>query len=202
MKTAAARSLAADCEPASHKSFPIFETIGALLKSTLERVLSLFADVRAGEGAGTLLLTFNIFLLLAGYSPMKPARDGLILSEGGAEVASYSAAAQGVLLMMLVPLYGWLGTRVVRITLITIVTIFFAASLVAFYAGRRIGLREGVAFYIWTGSSTSSSCRCSGNSPTICSLKRKDGGCFRSSVLDSRWVRGSARRQSPPSSTS
>jgi AAA family ATP:ADP antiporter len=114
-------------------------------------VLSLFADVRAGEGAGALLLTFNIFLLLAGYSLMKPARDGLILSEGGAEVASYSAAAQGLLLMVLVPLYGWLGTRVVRITLITIVTIFFAASLVAFYAGGRMGLREGVAFYIWIG---------------------------------------------------
>ena len=151
MKTAAARAIAADGEPISHRSFPIFQTIGVPLKSTLERVLSPFADVRAGEGAGTLLLTFNIFLLLAGYSLMKPARDGLILSEGGAEVASYSAAAQGLLLMVLVPLYGWLGTRVVRITLITIVTIFFAASLVAFYAGGRMGLREGVAFYIWIG---------------------------------------------------
>ena len=51
----------------------------------------MFADVRAGEGIGTLLLALNIFLLLAGYSLMKPARDGLILTEGGAEVASYSA---------------------------------------------------------------------------------------------------------------
>jgi AAA family ATP:ADP antiporter len=53
--------------------------------------------------------------------------------------------------MMLVPLYGWLGTQVVRIRLITFVTVFFAASLVVFYAGGRIGLREGVAFYIWIG---------------------------------------------------
>jgi len=152
MKTASAlRMPAAGYEPASHKSFPIFNTIGVSPKSTLERVLSLFADVRVGEGAGTLLLAFNIFLLLAGYSIMKPARDGLILTEGGAEVASYAAAAQGVLLMMLVPLYGWLGTQVVRIRLITFVTVFFAASLVVFYAGGRIGLREGVAFYIWIG---------------------------------------------------
>jgi AAA family ATP:ADP antiporter len=56
-----------------------------------------------------------------------------------------------MLLMMLVPLYGWLGTKVVRIRLVTIVTSFFAASLVVFYAGGRIGLREGVAFYIWIG---------------------------------------------------
>jgi hypothetical protein len=79
----ALRTPAADFEPASHKSFPIFKTIGVPPKSTLERVLSLCADVRAGEGAGTLLLGLNIFLLLAGYSLMKPARDGLILSEGG-----------------------------------------------------------------------------------------------------------------------
>ena len=44
----------------------------------------------------------NIFLLLAGYSLMKPARDGLILTEGGAELASYSAAAQAVLLTLVV----------------------------------------------------------------------------------------------------
>ena len=43
---------------------------------------------------------------------MRPARDGLILNEGGAEAASYSAAAQAVLLTAVVPLYGWLGTRV------------------------------------------------------------------------------------------
>lgn len=138
-------------ETPSHHSFPVFRVIGERPKNALERMLSLFADVRAGEGVTTVLLTLNVFLLLAGYSVMKPARDGLILTEGGAELASYSAAAQGVLLMGLVPLYGWLGTRVVRIRLITLVTTFFAATLVAFYAGGALGLREGLAFYIWIG---------------------------------------------------
>src|SRR5262249_3935405 len=101
--------------------------------------------------ATTILLTANVFLLLAGYSVMKPARDGLILTEGGAEVASYSAAAQGLLLAAVVPLYGWLGTRVPRIRLIGIVMSFFAATLVAFYAAGVAGVREGVAFYIWIG---------------------------------------------------
>jgi AAA family ATP:ADP antiporter len=135
----------------SNQSFPIFRVIGEPRKSALERMLSVFADVRAGEGLTTVLLTLNVFLLLAGYSVMKPARDGLILTEGGAELASYSAAAQGVLLMGLVPFYGWLGTRVGRIRLITLVTTFFAATLVAFYAGGALGLREGLAFYIWIG---------------------------------------------------
>ena len=79
------------------------------------------------------------------------ARDGLILNEGSAEIASYSAAAQAVLLTLVVPLYGWLGTRVRRIRLIAIVMTFFSLTLVGFYVGGRLGLREGVAFYIWIG---------------------------------------------------
>ncbi|HJZ74379.1 MAG TPA: Npt1/Npt2 family nucleotide transporter [Vicinamibacterales bacterium] len=147
----ARRPFVAHPEPASHSSLPVFAVIGERPKNLLERALSVFADVRAGEGVTTVLLAVNVFLLLAGYSLMKPARDGLILTEGGAEVASYSAAAQGALLAVLVPFYGWLGTRVVRIRLIAIVMTFFAATLLAFYAGGIIGLREGIAFYIWIG---------------------------------------------------
>jgi len=148
---AARRTLANHLEAQSHQSLPVFRVLGEAPRSALERALSVFADIRAGEGVTTLLLAVNVFLFLAGYSLMKPARDGLILTEGGAELASYSAAAQAALLMVLVPIYGWLGTRVVRITLITIVVTFFAATLVVFYAGGRAGLREGVAFYIWIG---------------------------------------------------
>jgi AAA family ATP:ADP antiporter len=147
----APRPLVTRPEPVSHSSLPVFSVIGDRPKNLLERALSIFADVRAGEGVTTVLLTVNVFLLLAGYSLMKPARDGLILTEGGAEIASYSAAAQGALLAVLVPFYGWLGTRVVRIRLIAIVMTFFAATLVAFYIGGVIGLREGIAFYIWIG---------------------------------------------------
>ena len=149
--TSAPRTLASHPETQSHYSLPVFKVIGEAPKSPLERALSVFADVRAGEGVSTVLLAVNIFLLLAGYSLMKPARDGLILTEGGAEVASYSAAAQAVLLMVAVPIYGWLGTRFVRIKLISIVVTFFAVTLLAFYAGGLAGLREGVAFYIWIG---------------------------------------------------
>jgi ATP:ADP antiporter, AAA family len=149
--TSAPRTLATHPEPPAQSSLFFFQLPGQRQKSVLERVLSVFADVRAGEGVSTLLLALNVFLLLAGYSLMKPARDGLILTEGGAEVASYSAAAQAVLLMGAVPLYGWLGTRVVRIVLISIVMTFFSLTLVGFYLGGIAGLREGVAFYIWIG---------------------------------------------------
>jgi AAA family ATP:ADP antiporter len=152
MITASApRTLLTHPEAPSHHSLPVFRVIGERRKNALERALSIFADVRVGEGVSTVVLTLNVFLLLAGYSVMKPARDGLILTEGGAELASYSAAAQAVLLMILVPVYGWLGTRVVRVKLIGIVTTFFAATLIGFYLGGTLGLREGFAFYIWIG---------------------------------------------------
>ena len=53
--------------------------------------------------------------------------------------------------MAVVPLYGWLGTRVVRIRLISIMMLFFAATLVVFYVVGQTGARVGVAFYIWLG---------------------------------------------------
>ena len=145
------RTLASHPEPQGRSSVFFLQLPGQPKKNRLERALSIFADVRAGEGATTILLALNVFLLLAGYSLMKPARDGLILTEGGAEVASYSAAAQAVLLMGAVPLYGWLGTRVDRIKLISIVMTFFSVTLVGFYLGGVAGLREGVAFYVWIG---------------------------------------------------
>src|SRR5918993_3368032 len=151
MQTSEPRTLITHPELKSHQSLPVFKTLGEPPKSRLERLLSVFADVRSGEGVGTLLLAVNIFLLLAGYSLMKPARDGLILTEGGAELASYSAAAQAVLLMAVVPLYGWLGTRVPRTRLIAIVMTFFSITLLAFYLGGRIGLSEGGGFFILLG---------------------------------------------------
>jgi AAA family ATP:ADP antiporter len=145
------RTLVSHPELASQKSFPSFRTIGEAPKSRLERALSVFADVRAGEGAGAVLLALNVFLLLAGYNLLKPARDGLILAEGSAEVKSYSAAAQAVLLMGVVPLYGWLASGVNRVRLIGFSGLFFAANLVVFAIAGRAGVREGIPFFIWMG---------------------------------------------------
>lgn len=120
-------------------------------KSALERMLSVVADVRAGEGPGALLLAVNVFLLLAAYYLLKPAREALILSEYGAEEKAYAAAAQAVLLIGIVPLYGWLGSRVPRMPLMAITACFFSANLALFYLVGITGVRLGVVFYIWLG---------------------------------------------------
>jgi hypothetical protein len=145
------RTLVSHPELRSQQSFPFFSTVGGAPKSWLERTLSLFADVRAGEGVNVLLLTVNVFLLLAGYSLLKPAREALIITEGGARVASYAAAAQALLLLGVVPFYGWVASRVPRVRLIGLTAVFFAANLVLFNLAGQTGLRVGVAFFIWLG---------------------------------------------------
>jgi len=120
-------------------------------KSALERVLSLFTDVRPGEGGTALLLAGNVFCLLALYSVLKPVRSALILSESGAVAQSYASAGQALLLLVLVPLYGRLASRVGRVPLITVVTLFFASNLLVFFALGQAGVRLGFAFFVWLG---------------------------------------------------
>ncbi|HEY1336496.1 MAG TPA: Npt1/Npt2 family nucleotide transporter [Bryobacteraceae bacterium] len=120
-------------------------------KNALERFLSLAADVRPGEGVGVVLLAINVFVLLASYYLLKDVREALILAESGAEVKSYSAAGQALLLLLVVPLYGALTSRMSRIKVITFVILFFAANLALFYSFGAGGAHEGIPFYIWVG---------------------------------------------------
>jgi ATP:ADP antiporter, AAA family len=120
-------------------------------KSTAEKALSLFTEVRAGEGTGVLLLGLNVFILLGAYYLLKTVREALILSESGAEVKAYSSAAQALLFLLIVPAYGTLASHVNRSRLILWVTLAFASNLLVFYGLGVGGIREGVAFFIWVG---------------------------------------------------
>ena len=117
----------------------------------LDRVLKVFTDVRPGEAGTALLLTLNIFLLLAAYYIVKPLREALILSSEGAEVKSYAAAGQAILLLGLVPAYGLLADRLPRRGLLNAVTAFFVLCLVAFYGLTKANVPVGVIFFLWVG---------------------------------------------------
>ena len=104
--------------------------------SRLDRALSLFTDVRAGEGATALLMLANIFLLLVCYSVIKTVREPLILLGGGAEVRSVrrgrpGAGADGIrAAVQLVRL----ARRAARKLLVG-VTLFFIACIELFALG-------------------------------------------------------------------
>src|SRR5687768_1193481 len=58
------------------------------------------------------LLAANLFLLLAAYYVLKTVREALILTEGGAEIKSYAAAVQAVLLLAILPAYGLAARKI------------------------------------------------------------------------------------------
>jgi AAA family ATP:ADP antiporter len=121
-------------------------------RSVLERFLGVFTEVRTGEAGTSLLLALNVFLLLTTYYIVKPVREALILVGGGAEVKSYAAAGQALLLLIAVPAYAALVSRMPRRTLINVVTLFFAACMVGFYLLAAAGVPNvGVAFFLWVG---------------------------------------------------
>jgi AAA family ATP:ADP antiporter len=120
-------------------------------KTLADRFLSLFAEVRGGEGVGALLLGANVYLLLEAYYILKTVREALILTEGGAEAKTYSSAAQAALLLLIIPAYGALASRVNRDRLITFVTVFFASHLLIFYLLGNAGYRVGLLFFLWVG---------------------------------------------------
>jgi ATP:ADP antiporter, AAA family len=123
----------------------------AARKSAVEKFLSLFTDVRPGEAATVLLMTLNVALLLAAYYVVKPVREALILVEpGGAEAKSYLSGVIALAMLLIVPMYAKLVNRFIRSRLISVVTVFFIACLVGFWALDRAGVeRLGYLFYVW-----------------------------------------------------
>ncbi len=129
----------------THASRPVFR------EHPVEFLLTLFGDVHPGEAVTVLLLTANVFLLLTAYYLLKVAREPLILLGGGAEVKSYAAVGQAILLVLVANVYGWIAAHVGRVTLIAGVTLFFAGNLVLFWALGSRGVPLGVPFFLWVG---------------------------------------------------
>ena len=125
-------------------------------KSLVERILSLFSEVKNGEGKVALLLTLNVFLLLVAYYLLKVVREPLILLGGafgleGATLKAAASAGQALLLLAVVPAYALFASRVNRVRLISVVTLIFVACLVGFNLLARLRVPVGLAFFIWIG---------------------------------------------------
>jgi ATP:ADP antiporter, AAA family len=117
----------------------------------IDRALSMFADVRPGEGVTAILLMVNVFSLLTAYYVIKPVREALILGEAGAEIKSYASAGQAALFLIIIPVYSMLASRLNRVWLINGVTTFFISNLAIFFVLGRLGVALGVVFYLWVG---------------------------------------------------
>lgn len=118
------------------------------------RFLRLFTKIDSCEIPVAILLTINIFLLLVAYYIIKPVRDALILTGMGAEVKTYLAGGQVILLIFVVKIYVKLSCKIPRHKLIARTTIFFMSNLLVFYVLAMMNApisTLGIVFFIWVG---------------------------------------------------
>lgn len=121
----------------------------------------MFADVKPREGLTCIILISNIFLILTAYYLIKPVREGwLAISDirglTQLEVKAYSAFAQSLLLVGILPLYARLAATVSRRDLILYVGASFGVLLILFWLtqpGMPMAMLPyaGIAFYLFVG---------------------------------------------------
>jgi AAA family ATP:ADP antiporter len=116
------------------------------------RLLRPFAEVRPCEVATALVLAVTIFTILTAYYLLKVIREPLILLSSGAEVKSYAAAGQALLLIPVLRAHGAIAQRTGRLKLIAAVLLFCAGNLVLFAVLFRVGVSIGLPFYLWVGT--------------------------------------------------
>jgi AAA family ATP:ADP antiporter len=121
----------------------------AIQRSGFERLLALFTSVRAGEGRCVAILSLQAFLLMVAYYLIRPVREALILTHGGAELRSYAVGVQALLLILIVPIYGALIRHAEPDRMYRRVHAFFIACLLIFFALGHAGFRFGFVFFVW-----------------------------------------------------
>jgi len=118
------------------------------------RIFRIITVVHPGELTRTLLLSFNIFLILAAYYMLKIVRDATILDEYGEVTKSMMSGIQVILLIFVIKAYSSLASRVDRGKLISRVTLFFILNLGVIYILFVTGLFGRVmslVYFVWMG---------------------------------------------------
>jgi ATP:ADP antiporter, AAA family len=132
------------------------QVAGAATKSPniLYRFLHLFTAIYPGETVKAFLLTLNSFLIMFGYYQIKSIRNGLLLAAHPAEIQSYLAIPQALILIFVVKGFSKIASRHPRHLLITYVTLFCISNLILFnimnWAGVSVSVM-GIIFFIWIG---------------------------------------------------
>jgi AAA family ATP:ADP antiporter len=122
-----------------------------MLHRLLAKLLRPFTKVHPEEAVTVGLMTISAFLLLCAYYLLKTVREPLILLQGGAEMKLYARAAQALLMVGVVHLYGELARRVGRMKLLAIVFLFFISNLAVFAVLARADVAIGLPFFLWVG---------------------------------------------------
>ncbi len=119
--------------------------------SPFERFLGLFTVLRPGEGRSVALFFLLALLILVAYYVLKTLREPLLLVDDPAEMKSYGYATIAAVLLVVIPAYGAVARRVDKTQLTRLLTVFFIANLLIFYALGQAGISIGFAYFVWVG---------------------------------------------------
>lgn len=112
-----------------------------------------FLNIRRDEILSVLLAGLYYFFVLTALMVLRPARDAIGMS-GGLDAVRWLFIGTALVTLAVNPAFGWLVSRFQRLTFITAVYVFFAASLAGFYAlivmaPEAVGDVSGRVFYVW-----------------------------------------------------
>jgi len=116
---------------------------------SLTPTISALLDIRPDERRAVALAIAYFFCLLSSYYLLRPVRDEMgILA--GVEQLQWLFTATFVVMLAIVPAFGWASSRWPRQQLVPAVYLFFIASLVLFYGLLQNNSTWAArAFYVW-----------------------------------------------------
>ncbi|MCB1914363.1 MAG: MFS transporter [Rhodocyclaceae bacterium] len=115
------------------------------------RRLFAWLGVQPGERRSLLLSALLFCVLLASYYLLRPLRDELAVHAGTGQLA-WTFTATFVVMLLAVPLFGWLLSRFPLARVLPGIYLFFAASLLAFAVLLALPgtvALAGPAFFVW-----------------------------------------------------
>jgi AAA family ATP:ADP antiporter len=116
-------------------------------------ILQRFTQIRREEVAPVLASALSFFFILTALMVLRPARDALGM-ERGIEAIRWLFVGTAVITLAANPVFGLLVSRFRRLVFINATYLFFAASLLVFYAllvmaPAAIGETSGMVFFVW-----------------------------------------------------
>ena len=116
-------------------------------------ILQRFTQVRREEVASVVASTLAFFFILTALMVLRPARESLGMQRG-IEAIRWLFVGTAVVTLAVNPVFGWMVSRFRRLVFINGTYLFFAASLLVFYAllvmaPAAIGETSGMVFFVW-----------------------------------------------------
>jgi ATP:ADP antiporter, AAA family len=116
-------------------------------------ILQRFTQVRRGEVAAVVASALCFFFILTALMVIRPAREALGMRRG-IEAVRWLFIGTALVTLAINPLFALLVSRTRRLVFITVTYVFFALSLLVFYAvlvaaPDAIGEVSGMVFFVW-----------------------------------------------------